>query len=71
MALTANGVKSSSKASQDRSEELLELALKAAGGRELFRQAREIAVTLHGCVHRSAYRLIDFGPPVGTPECRA
>jgi hypothetical protein len=68
IALTANGVKSSSKASQDGSEELLELALKAAGGRELFRQAREIAVTLHGS--GTAIRSKRFGWVPGEIEVR-
>jgi hypothetical protein len=48
MALTADGMRGSVQGEKTAADGLLELALRAVGGKELFDQARQIAVTLHG-----------------------
>jgi hypothetical protein len=68
MALTADGVGSSAEAGTAAADELLELAMRAAGGRELFHQARQISVTLHGS--GTAIRSKRFGWIPGEIEVR-
>jgi hypothetical protein len=68
MALTADGVSSSVKEEKTAADGLLELALRAVGGKALFDQARQIAVTLHGS--GTAIRSKRFGWIPGEIEVR-
>jgi hypothetical protein len=68
MALTTDEVGSGAEAGKTAAGELLELALRGAGGRELFNQAREISVTLYGS--GTAIRSKRFGWIPGEIEVR-
>ena len=68
MARTADGAGSGVEAEEKEAGELLELALRAAGGRDLFHQAREISVTLYGS--GTAIRSKRFGWIPGEIEVR-
>ena len=68
MTPTADGARSIEQARQGRAGELLELALEGAGGGALFRQAKEISVSLHGA--GTAIRSKRFGWIPGEFEVR-
>jgi hypothetical protein len=68
MASTTDGVGGRAEAGKTAADELLELALRAAGGRELLDQAHEISVTLYGS--GTAIRSKRFGWIPGEIEVR-